>query len=139
MLLSVIVISVNASANSQPTIPEIKGPENGDVGTSYEYSFCSTDPENDEIIYCIDWGDGSGEVCIGPFQSGLCIIESKTFSSGGTFTIRAKASDGETESDWGELRVTMPRARNLQTNLNTRLLEIFPNILPIMRLIFRIF
>jgi hypothetical protein len=139
MLLIIPVLSVTATANSPPEAPEIGGPTNGNVGVNYPYTFCSTDPDEDEITYCIDWGDDTGEACIGPFPSGVCVEASHTFTSGGTFTIRAKASDDQAESGWTELRVTMPRARLLSNTLFTRLLETFPNAFPLLRLLMRLF
>jgi len=37
-----------------PTIPDIDGETNGDVGTSYDYDFTATDPDGDQIKYIID-------------------------------------------------------------------------------------
>lgn len=133
MLLMIPVFSAVAAANSPPTEPEITGPSSGDVGTSYEYGFCSTDPEGDDIVYCLDWGDDTGEVCIGPFPSGSCITESHTWTAGGSFTIRAKAGDQELESDYSEFRVTMPRNRLLSNTFVFRLFERFPNSFSIIR------
>ena len=48
------------------------GPVNGLTGTSYIYNASTTDAEGDDIVYCIDFGDDTGEVCVGPFPSGTC-------------------------------------------------------------------
>jgi hypothetical protein len=127
------IFSVVAAANSPPTEPEISGTQNGDAGVRYDYGICSTDPDGDEIIYCIDWGDDTGEVCIGPFPSGTCITESHTWTSAGTFTIRVKAGDGELESDYTEYPVTMPRSRLISNIIMFRMFERFPNAFPIFR------
>jgi hypothetical protein len=136
MLLMMPVYLVVANVNSPPTKPHITGPSNGKVGSIYDYGFCSTDPDGDQIFYCIDWGDDTGEVCIGPFPSDTCIYESHTYTIGGTFIIKAKADDGELESDWSELEVTMPRGKlSLLNTYLMRLLERFPNMIPILRLL----
>jgi PKD domain-containing protein len=96
--------------NSAPSTPSINGPNSGKAGENHEYKFQSTDPEGDNVFYCIDWGDGTGEVCIGPFASGIQATASHTWSSQGDYTIRAKAKDiHDAESDWATLEVTMPK------------------------------
>jgi hypothetical protein len=32
------------------------GPTSGRVGVEYTYTFVATDPEGDNVSYCIDWG-----------------------------------------------------------------------------------
>jgi hypothetical protein len=47
---------------------------------------------------------------LGPYESGEFVTVNHIWSEKGTFTIRAKAVDVHgSESDWGEMRVTMPR------------------------------
>ncbi len=128
-------ISLSPVANQAPYSPEIDGPTNGDAGTVYDYSFITTDPEGDDVLYTIDWGDGTEET-IGPYESGEEAIASHTWSSAATFTIGAKAEDsyGE-ESEWNYLEVTMPRGKLTTNKLFMRLLELFPNAFPILRYI----
>ena len=57
------------------------------AGTSYEYHFCTTDPDRDEIYYCVNWDDGTGVVSLGPYPSGVCITESHTWDEKGTYII----------------------------------------------------
>ena len=46
--------------NAPPFISsEIKGPEKGIAGTSYEYSLSVVDFEKDEIDIYVDWGDNT--------------------------------------------------------------------------------
>jgi hypothetical protein len=97
--------------NQPPSPPVISGPINGKVGTSYTYTFTSTDPDDDDIAeYIINWGDGPDETITGPFPSGTPQSKSHTWTSQGTFTIKAKSKDIHgAESDWGELTVTIPK------------------------------
>lgn len=119
-----------------PYAPEINGSTSGKAGTEYEYTFVTTDPEDDDVYYCIDWGDGTPEVWIGPYESGIDATATHTWSSKGTYIIKAKANDTYgAESEWGYLEVTMPRNRLLVNTLFMRLLERFPNIFPILRYI----
>lgn len=95
--------------NSPPSVPSIDGPSSGEAGESYDYTLVSTDPEEDEVYYYIQWGDGEETEWLGPFASGESYLHSHTWDEEGTYIIRAKAKDihGH-ESDWGTLEVTMP-------------------------------
>jgi|GEM_PF-6188935 len=102
----------NNTQNNPPTKPIIQGQTKGKTGTLYEYSFYSTDSDGDNIVYCIDWGDNSGEVCIGPFPSGVEQTSSHSWNEEDTYVIRAKARDiNNAESDWATLEVNMPKSK----------------------------
>ncbi len=95
--------------NTSPDTPTIDGSTSGKVGTEYDYTFSSTDPDGDDVYYYIDWGDGEFEDWFGPFNSGDPQIKSHSWSEQDTYTIKAKAKDTKgLESDWGTLEVTMP-------------------------------
>ena len=99
--------------NSPPDTPDIYGPIIGKPGKELEYTIVSTDPESNDIVYCYDWGDDSGEVCIGPYPSGEVVTISHTWFENGTYTITVKASDilGE-ESGIATLKVKISTSRN---------------------------
>ena len=90
----------------------------------YEYTFSTTDPEGLHIWYYIGWGDGQNTGWIGPYPSGEVITKSHWWWDRDVYTIRCKAKDpyGD-ESEWGELRVTMPKNQNMWF---LRWLERFP-------------
>jgi len=93
----------NLAPPSSPNAPNITGPNIGKPGEEYEYTFVSTDPEDDDVYYYIDWDDGSVEEWIGPYSSGEEITAGHTWSENGTYAIRAKARDiHNTESDWSD-------------------------------------
>jgi lysophospholipase L1-like esterase len=97
--------------NTPPDKPQIIGPTSGKVGEKYNYTFVTSDPEEDDVYYWIEWGDDQVEEWIGPFDSGDEIILSHIWDEQGKFTIRAKAKDThEGESPWGTLDITMPFA-----------------------------
>ncbi|UCF11734.1 MAG: hypothetical protein JSW06_06695 [Thermoplasmatales archaeon] len=136
MALLIPALSMTTIANESPSAPDIDGQSSGKPGVEYTYGFCSEDPDGDDIFYCIDWGDGSGEVCIGPFSSGVCAIADHTWSEQGTYIIKAKAKDiHDAESQLSTLEVTMPRnqAFNFNFNMLEWLFERFPNAFPILR------
>jgi len=134
-------LSITAIANEPPATPTIDGKTNGKTGETYEYTFLSTDPDGDDLIYCFDWGDGSGEICIGPFPNGQTAYASHTWIEEGTYIIKAKATDiYEAESDWGYLEVTMPKNKPFIFNFNllSWLFERFPYVFPILRQVLEI-
>jgi hypothetical protein len=93
----------NLAPPTKPSPPDIAGPENGRPGEEYEYVFVSTDPENDDLYYYIDWDDGSVEDWIGPFDSGEEITISHSWSETDTYSIIAKAKDiNNLESTWSD-------------------------------------
>lgn len=97
------------NSNDAPDNPTIDGPMSGDVGTTYDYTFVTTDPNQDNVFYFIDWGDETNSGWIGPYQSGITLTRSHMWSKQGTYIIKAKAKDTNgMESDWGTLTVSMP-------------------------------
>ena len=133
MLLIVLGFTAIAAANEPPTTPTIDGPTNGKAGVSQNYRFRSTDPDGDDIHYCIEWGCGESD-CTEPHPSGEEVTASHTYVSG-TFVIRVKATDSnQAESDWATLEITMPKNRVTQTPF-LNFLKQHPNMFPILRLL----
>lgn len=121
----------------QPGNPTITGTTDGKSGTSYDYTFVSTDPDGDTVSYYIKWGDGSETPWTSLQPSGSPgYTEGHTYSTKDTFTIEAKTKDSYgMESDWSTLVVTMPKSKPIFNNFNTInwLFERFPNLFPILR------
>ena len=98
--------------NSPPHTPSITGPNHGTQGTDYPYTFVSTDPDEDDMYYYVDWRDGTNSGWMGPYASGDEIIRTHQWAEVGSYTIRAKVRDYfDEESDWATLEVTMPKER----------------------------
>ncbi len=126
-----------------PSAPDIDGKTSGKFGESYEYTFVATDPDGDDLVYYIDWGDDTFEEWIGPYASGEEVKVSHTWeregvnSRGTTFTIKSKARDTfGLEGPWGTLDVTMPKSKARFQPLFMRLLERFPHAFPLLRTLF---
>ncbi|MCK4364947.1 MAG: PKD domain-containing protein [Thermoplasmatales archaeon] len=119
---------ITGSNNQQPLAPTIDGPTSGTPETSYTYNFVTTDPNDDDIYYYVDWGDGETEDWDGPYNSGDGSSASHTWSSQGIYTVKVKARDSYgAEGPWGTLKVNMPRARsNVFIQFLERILEPFP-------------
>ena len=90
-------------SNDPPYTPIIDGPTEGLVNVDYEFSFETTDPDEDDIYYYIDWGDGNFEKWIGPYESDEEVKVNHNWTSGGDFNIKAKARDSyANETDWSD-------------------------------------
>jgi hypothetical protein len=63
----------------------------------------------------VNWGDdGPDETITGPFESGTPQTKSHTWTSEGTFTIKAKAFDiNGASSGWSTTEIKIPRNRLL--------------------------
>jgi hypothetical protein len=102
--------------NQAPNMPTISGEANGGAGQEYEYTFVSTDPDGNGLYYCINWGDGTEEICIGPYESGEEVTYAHTWEEEDTYTIQVKARDiYGAESEWATLEVSMPNTRQIKS------------------------
>jgi len=111
------------------------GPPNGNVGTQYTYTTVAHDPNEDNVYYWWDWGDGTNSGWLGSYPSGQQVSASYTWTTEGTYSIKVKAKDTDgKESDWSEpLSVTMPKNKALINTLFLRFLERFPHAFPTLR------
>ncbi len=98
--------------NDRPDKPTINGPSNGKTWRTYEYSFSSTDPDGNDLLYYIDWGDNRKEEWIGPYASGEEIALTHLWTTKNNNEIKVKVKDPyNEESDWETLNINIPRAR----------------------------
>lgn len=121
--------------NDAPDTPTISGPGTGTPGKNYLFKLLTTDINDDDVYYFIDWGDGTTTEWIGPFTSGIQATTTHSWSEQGTYIVKVKAKDviGD-ESDWGTMDVAMPYHYrfSLQTFLE-HLFELFPRMFPVLR------
>ncbi|MBN1281164.1 MAG: cadherin repeat domain-containing protein, partial [Candidatus Thermoplasmatota archaeon] len=100
---------VTITDNNAPTTPTITGPAEGEPGNQYLYNIQSSDADNHDISYFIDWGDDTTSGWLGPYVSGTMIHVTHSWDEQGTYTVKVKAKDAfDLESAWGELEVSMP-------------------------------
>ncbi|KYK31485.1 MAG: hypothetical protein AYK22_07860 [Thermoplasmatales archaeon SG8-52-3] len=124
--------------NLPPSLPTIDGPNSGKSGIEYDYTFNSIDPEDDSIMYIIDWGDDQSE-WTEYSESGVDFILKHIWDEDGLFTIKAKAKDiYDAESDWTEFEVEIPRNSVTFFSVITRFFELSPNAFIILRKILAI-
>lgn len=81
------------SGNEPPQAPSIEGPSKGKRNINYNFTFTAEDPENDQLYYYIDWGDGTNSGWVGPYNSGMPLILSHTWTDKKAYTITVKARD----------------------------------------------
>jgi hypothetical protein len=119
--------------NNVPEITDINGPASGPVDIPIDYTFTAVDPDDDDINFIVDWGDGTIE-SIGPFESGVPATANHTWDEIGTYTITAKAIDGfEGIGPEATFSVTIPRSKSLSSTLFYQFLQRHPDIFPILR------
>ena len=115
-----------ASESRPPIKPEKpNGTMNGQINTEYTYSTISFDPEDDNIYYLFDWGDGSNFIWIGPYDSGDTVKTNYTWAEKGSYNIRVKAKDDNgIQSGWSDpLPINMPYDKKID------ILDIFLNFI----------
>jgi len=116
-------------ANGPPTRPLIEGIIGILVpNRPYKYNFTSSDPNQDDVFYYIDWGDGTFEEWAGPYTSGEKIIINHTWPPvTKLYQIKAKAKDiYGSESDWATFLVFVLSPRNPGSSLFVRLILRMP-------------
>jgi len=87
---------------NQQNPPDIYGPNIGESGVEYNFTFLTNDPEEDDILLFIDKGDGNNTGWFGPFESGDEVNLSLSWSENGSYTISAKSKDCWGESIYSE-------------------------------------
>jgi len=89
--------------NNPPRRPNISlGNTSGIPGANYYYYASAVDPDEDQIKYTFDWGDGTTSI-VGPADSGTKISASHSWSKSATYQIRVNATDSKgATSGWSE-------------------------------------
>lgn len=99
-------LNISAIINDAPITPSKPfGPNVGNPSKDYWFNTSTFDPNEHEIYYMFDWGDGDTSGWLGPYESNET-IESTHFWhiwETGPFQIRVKAKDRyDSESEWSE-------------------------------------
>jgi hypothetical protein len=112
--------------NMAPGATSISGQAQGKAGISYEYTFNAVDPDEDDVLYTIDWGD-TKTIKTDFNASGKDVKLSHSWDKSGTFTIKVKAQDIDgLEGPETTLKVKMPRSKISELTFIERLLNLFP-------------
>ena len=76
-----------------PEKPIITGKKFCKTGVKYNYTFNSIDPDDDDISYYINWGDGQIHKWIGTYESGENVVFNHSWNSIGLYKIKVIAKD----------------------------------------------
>jgi hypothetical protein len=122
--------------NQNPSPPDIDGPPQGSAGTELCWTFHSDDPDNNDVRYIIDWGDGNNTETD---YYGQCnpIEVCHTYLLEGTYIITAIAEDTkEARSDESIFEVIIPRTRATYQQIFLRIFERVIELFPILKNVF---
>ena len=112
-------IDVSVKPNAPPNAPAMPtGPSSGTTRTSYIYVTSATDPDGDRVKYTFDWGDGTAQSQTGQVNSGLSSGAIHSWSTAGTYQVKASAMDSKgATSGWSnETTVVINDPPNLPPN-----------------------
>jgi hypothetical protein len=126
--------------NGHPNKPVITGPEDGKPRIKYDYTFTATDPEQENIYYYVDWGDDTVKDWFGPFGSGVEVTVSHSWSTKGTYNIKARVKDSNNLlSQWGTFEITLPKVKSITKNMVlSKFLDNYPNAFIILRYLLKL-
>ena len=101
--LDIIDTNYRKENNNPPNIPDKpEGPSEGDTGSEYTYTIKTTDPDGDQVMYIVDWGDEKTTNTTF-VKSGEAVTLSHTWINPGKYEVRAMAIDtNDAESEWSE-------------------------------------
>ena len=133
-----VTYGYNIDDNSKPHTPRRPyGPVEFKKNTEQTFFVKTTDAENDDIYYKMDYGDGTESEWVGPVNSGDIVGFNCSWDKG-TYKIRVKAKDihGD-EGEWSDtlgINVKTKFSKNgKQLNLMEKILDNFPIISQILQ------
>ena len=111
--ISEVIINIMNTKPDKPNKPT--GEINGEIGIEYSYTSFTTDPENNQVYYLWDWGDGNESGWIGPYNSGQICEIGHIWSEKGDYEVKLRAKDAAgLLSEWSDpLTISMPRNQRL--------------------------
>jgi len=103
-----VTVTNNNFINSSPTGPDAPtGPTAALMGEETFYDFIAVDPDNDSVLFRINWGDEIGD-WIGPYASGETIQTGHIWQALGSYEVSFQAKDVYgMESAWSNTSETV--------------------------------
>ncbi len=86
-------IVIYTGTNNPPNTPTLTGPASGYVTVAQTFSATTTDPDGHSISIRFAWGDGDTSNWSGYVPSGSTVQDTHTYTTTGTFSVRAQARD----------------------------------------------
>jgi len=126
-------IGEESLAPEKPDAPE--GSASGKINEEYTYTSFTTDPDEDELYYLFDWGNGEYSGWIGPYNSGQTSEASYAWTEKGDYEIKVKAKDDHgVQSEWSDpFPISMPKTKQLSRPLFFDFFERFPLFFPTLK------
>jgi hypothetical protein len=122
--------------NNPPEKPSISGPKTGTARKALKFTFVSTDPDENDLYYTVNWGDGHYISYHGPYASGEELTFSHAWSEEGEYTIIAKAKDEYgAKSQQNSFKLSITKNKVIQ---NTKFFQFFEQFLLLQRLFQRL-
>lgn len=101
--ISLAVFSAGCSRNEPPATPQLSGPTSGSRGETLTYTFSTTDPDDQELVYMVAWGDTSSVEWSPLYPSGQHVTRTHVFADSGVYHVKVKARDTkQAESEWSD-------------------------------------
>ena len=123
--------------NYPPNKPDTPtGTKTGAPGVEYTYISSCVDPDEDELYYIFDWGDGTDSGWFGPYKSSEKVSVNHTWVAKGKYPISVKTKeligpniiDIGIESEWSDpFEISIPKNKILNNPL-IRLLDNLTNL-----------
>lgn len=103
ILATLAELSEAGFLSNPPAKPELTGPTMGVLNQSYTYTVLTTEPDDEDVYYYFEWGDGTNSGWIGPFTSGTPATAQKSWSTEAVYLVKAKAKDiNQVSSEWSD-------------------------------------
>ena len=125
-----------------PATPQVlSAPKFGRCGTDLSCTAEATDPNDDQIYYLFDWGDGFDSGWLGPFGSGVAATASHQWQQAGFYEVKVRVKDTYGQmSDWTNPQlVCMPKQRSSMVDESNDSIDSILEAFPVINLILRIF
>ena len=115
--------------SNKPNRPQLNGPDSGKIDDEQTFTASTTDPDNDELYYLFNWGDGTYSSWNGPVASGTTVEEKHTWDKRGDYQVKVIARDENgVFSEWSVIKpISLPRTKTINTPL-PKFLENYPLI-----------
>ncbi len=108
--------TIEKTENKPPYKPILLGPPNGKINNEYVFTTSAVEPEADPIYFCFDWGDGTEDEWLGPYESVVSTDFYHTWTEQGSYQVKVKARDQYiTESEWSDIE-TISISKNKPIN-----------------------
>ncbi len=129
--------SLRISGYSQPPVTPDRptGTSSGEINVNYSYSVKTVDPDDDQLYYMWDWGDGTPFEWTGPYDSGETATATHIWTVKGTYSVKVRAKDATNSmSGWSDpLPITMPYSYNSIHQFFEWLFQRFTSAFPILK------